>query len=146
MQVNKLMVQETLLNFLNLFPEAGYSHDTLEHLVDTWLEDMRDNKVQGEEFVCAAKMARQDCLYFPKPKNVLDAVREIREERIRLFHANSARLALPEQAPLTDEQVARNVKASRLMAELCDPQADRARIIHELTQLMPFLDVEKLLQ
>ena len=88
-----------------------YSNEELLFLAEEYLEDLQDEDVSQKQFVYACKVVRKRNKFFPKVADILDAVKEYRENP-----PASDSLQLPEDAgqdaPLSAEQA--RVNAERL--------------------------------
>lgn len=124
-------VKKAVYSWSLRFREAVRNNDELRLLSDEYLEDLLDENVSDKEFSFACKEARKRCSFFPKMCDILKYVGE--------YRANpppSDNLALEEysglDAPLTDEQIERNVKRLEILGRV----SSREITYEEAAQLM----------
>lgn len=102
------LIERLLHPCLVLFPLEGHNGASLRLLAGYWRDLLADEDVGDEEFAFALRRAMKRCRYWPKIADILEGVREFRENPPRI--GPERRLAQESVVPLSAEERRRNLR------------------------------------
>jgi len=105
------IVETNLLSLLVHYPESGINGSALSILAEDYTDDLLSEYISIREFLHSVKMVRKRCLFFPKVKDFLDAIKEFRDSPKYLQAPD--RFLLPEETcehDITEEERQHNME------------------------------------
>ncbi len=117
------------------YPEADHTPEVLDIIAEDWLNDLKSEHVNAEDFKHCINEARRRNTFFPKISDILKIIKEY--HRSPAYQAHLDEMALPESPSYkSDVDLKRNKKCLAIMAKVISGELTATEGEHKCNQFL----------